>query len=430
MYWLYTLLFYLALPLITLRLAWRSIRAPGYRRNIMQRFGYYRSPLLQHAIWLHAVSYGEAAAAEPLLHRLCADYPDQPIVVTTMTATGLARIEKNFGDKVHLFYVPYDYPGAVKRFLFHCTPTIAIIMETEIWPTIIRQCQQRKIPLIIVNARLSEKSFRGYQRLGKFIATTLQQVTEIAAQSSADAERFIKLGARSEQVNNVGNIKFDIAPSDAQLIAGDTWRKQVGTRFIWIAASTHAGEEEPVLAAHRRIITDFPEALLVLAPRHPERYDTCANLCETSGFNTIRRSQQASPTPTTEIYIVDNMGELPQFYRASDAAFIGGSLVPIGGHNFLEAAASHTPIITGPHMYNYQSIWNDFLTHEACITVHNSAELADAIMHFFRDANAREIAVKKANKALSANQGTLEKLCTLIRRMRRPRWHTDSADRS
>lgn len=415
MYWLYVMLFYLALPLIVLRLGWRSLRAPGYRRHIGQRFGFYASAPLQNAIWVHAVSYGEAAAAQPLIRKLRSDYPDHPLVVTTMTATGHARITENFGNDVTLYFVPYDFPGAVKRFLKHCQPVIALIMETEIWPTLIRQCHQHQIPALILNARLSEKSFGNYQRLGKFIANILNQLQFIAAQSSEDAERFIKLGATKERVADVGNIKFDITPSQTQLSAGIAWRKLADRPFVWIAASTHAGEEEQVLAAHRRITADFPDALLILAPRHPERYDACAQLCEAANFNITRRSQNNIPTPTTQIYLVDNMGELPLFYRASDIAFIGGSLMPIGGHNILEAAASQAPIITGPYMHNFTAIWKFFLSNKACITIQNQQELAAEVMRLFKNPPARTEAIAKANEALIAKSGTLEKFSKLIR---------------
>lgn len=414
MYTLYTILFYLALPVITLRLFWRSLRAPGYRQRILQRFGYYRSKPLDNTIWLHAVSYGEVVASEPLILKLREDYPTHPLVVTTMTATGSARVVQRFGDTVHHFHVPYDFPGAVHRFLNHFKPTIAIIMETEIWPTIIRSSNKRDIPILIVNARLSDRAFKSYLRFQRFIKHAVQQITFIAAQSQLDADRFIQLGATPQHVANTGNIKFDFNPSQNQITAGLAWRDQVGTRPIWIAASTHAGEEEIVLAAHRIILAEIPDALLILVPRHPERFSAVEKLCCESEFNTARRSQHDFPTADNQIYLVDRMGELTHFYSASDVAFVGGSLVPIGGHNVLEAAVCDTPIITGPHMNNSQAIWDTLRQEKACITVHNQDELATSVLHLLRNKQAHQEYVNNAKKVLTANQGTLNKLTALI----------------
>lgn len=407
---LYTLLFYIALPFILIRLWWRGRQSPGYRQRVLERLGYYSTEKMSpNTLWLHAVSYGEAVAAEPLIVALLKQYPDRPLLVTTMTATGAARVTQRFAGQVVHQHVPYDYPGAVKRFFEHNQPSVAILMETELWPNLINGCARRQIPIIIANARLSEKSFQGYRRMIPITCPMLKKINVIAAQSQSDALRFEKLGATPEQVKVVGNLKFDMVPRPDLWEAGLEWRGELGNRPVWIAASTHPGEEEQVLEAHRLILAQHPNALLLLVPRHPERFDRVAELCKTSNFSTQRLTENNFPSSTTQIFIVDAMGMLPKFYRAADVAYVGGSLVPIGGHNIIEAASAKSAILFGPHMHNFTAIAEQFYQAKACEKVEDSKSLAQKVLNLLENPAHRQALIQAADQIVIENTGALEK---------------------
>jgi 3-deoxy-D-manno-octulosonic-acid transferase len=407
---LYTVLFYLAVPFILLRLWWRGRRSPGYRQKILERFGYYKSNSLKNTIWLHAVSYGEAVAAEPLVIALLERYPNRPLLVTTMTATGAARIAQRFAGQVIHQHVPYDLPAATERFFQHSQPAIAIIMETELWPNLLKTLARHKVPILLANARLSERSFRGYRKIYKLTEQMLRNITIIAAQSDADAARFQKLGALSPQINVVGNLKYDMTPRPDLWQAGLEWRKRLGERPVWMAASTHGGEEEQVLAAHKIILNKYPNALLILVPRHPERFDRVAQLCQSLHYSIERFSLNENPAENTQIFLVDTMGQLPKFYRAADVAFVGGSLVPIGGHNFIEAASAHAAIILGPHMHNFTANTEQFKQAHACEMIGNENELAEKVLGLLENPSQRHALIQAANALVLKNSGVLEKL--------------------
>lgn len=407
---LYTLLFYIALPFILIRLWWRGRQSPGYRQRVLERLGYYSTEKMSpNTLWLHAVSYGEAVAAEPLIVALLKQYPDRPLLVTTMTATGAARVTQRFAGQVVHQHVPYDYPGAVKRFFEHNQPSIAILMETELWPNLIRGCARRQVPIIIANARLSEKSFKGYRRMIPITCPMLKKINVIAAQSQSDALRFEKLGATRDQLKVVGNLKFDMVPRLDLWDAGLEWRGELGNRPVWIAASTHPGEEEQVLEAHRLILAQHPNALLLLVPRHPERFDRVAELCKTSNFSTQRLTENNFPSLTTQIFIVDAMGMLPKFYRAADVAYVGGSLVPIGGHNIIEAASAKSAILFGPHMHNFTAIADQFHQAGACEEVEDSKSLAQEVLKLLENPAHRQTLIQAADQIVIENTGALEK---------------------
>lgn len=409
MRFLYSILFYLALPFIFLRLLWRSRNAPLYRKRWLERLGFCPHQASQ-CIWVHAVSLGESIAAVPFIKALKKRYPDLPLLVTNMTPTGSARIQAVFGNSVLQSYIPYDVPDAVERFLKRTNPGVAIIMETELWPNLIAECKKRDIPIMIANARLSEKSANGYRRVASLTRDMLSQVDVIAAQAVADAERFIALGAKRETVKITGNLKFDLELA-ADLPAKSTaLRNQLGNdRLIWIAASTHPGEDEIIFAAHKFILEKIPNALLILVPRHPERFDAMTELAKQQGFETARRSLNQPVSEKTQVYVSDTMGEMMLMYSVCDVAFVGGSFVPVGGHNMLEPAVLSKPVLTGPHLFNFSEISEMLFKANGMIKVENANQLAEEVVKFLSDKDYREKIGKNAESVVAQNRGSLDK---------------------
>ena len=347
---IYTLLLYALLPYVLLRLAWRALRQPAYLEHIPERFGYYKEKSGAPLIWLHAVSVGETRAAEPLIQALRARYPQHRILLTHMTPTGRETGEQVFGGNVLRCYLPYDYPGAVRRFLDHFRPRIGIVMETEIWPNLIHACGVSRIPFYLVNARLSEKSFLRYRRFPGFVRESLGGLAAVAAQGGDDAQRLSALGATNVTVT--GNLKFDIEAPRDQLERGATWRAgYVADRPVLLAASTRDGEEELLLSVLPDVAV--PGLLTVIVPRHPQRFEEVARLLAARGIRYQRRSGNAPIAPDTQIVLGDSMGELFAYYAACDVAFVGGSLLPFGCHNLIEACAVGKPVLIGPSTYNF-----------------------------------------------------------------------------
>lgn len=413
---LYTLIFYLALPLILLRLLLRSRKAPAYRQRISERFALGLPRLKQGGIWLHTVSVGESIAAAPFVRALQAAYPDLPITLTCMTPTGSERIRAMFGDDVQHCYMPYDLPCMARRFLNNARPQLAILMETELWPNHIRQCDRTGIPVMLANGRLSERSARGYGRFPKLVAPMLQQLQALAVQTGMEAQRFIGLGASAERVHVTGSIKFDMQideqlPQKAgQFKAG--W--QPANRPAWIAASTHIGEDEQILQAHARVLQEQPDTLLILVPRHPERFGSVYQLCETSGMQTLRRSANEPVQTQHQILLGDSMGEMMLYYALSDLAFVGGSLVAHGGHNVLEPAALGKPVLTGPHYFNFLDIAGQMQQAGALCEVQNADELADGLLHLWRQPEQRAAMEQAGYQVLHNNQGALKRLMGVV----------------
>jgi 3-deoxy-D-manno-octulosonic-acid transferase len=409
---LYTLLLYLAVPLVLLRLLLKSRRLPDYRRRIAERFGRVPPAPDGVAVWLHAVSVGETLAALPLIEHLLARHGEGRIWVTTTTPTGSARVRAALGERVRHSYVPYDLPHAVVRFLGRVRPRQVVVMETELWPNLFRAVHRRGVPLTIANARLSQRSFRRYSRLRGAIAGVLGDCTQIAAQSAADAERFRALGA--PRIVVTGNIKFDIAPPPGQLAAGRALRQALGAaRPAWIAASTHEGEEQAALDAHRAVCAAFPKAVLLLVPRHPQRFEQAARLIEKSGLRWSRRSAPAG-IDGSQVYLGDSMGEMFAYFAAADVAFVGGSLAPIGGHNILEPAALGLPVLFGPHMGNFIAARDLLLAAGAARAVPDSAALAPAVIEWLEVPQIREQAGAAGRQAVTANRGALNRLIALL----------------
>ncbi|WP_210713026.1 lipid IV(A) 3-deoxy-D-manno-octulosonic acid transferase [Pseudomonas sp. MWU349] len=411
---LYTALFYLGLPLVAIRLWLRSRKAPAYAKRIGERFSLGLPTMQPGGIWVHAVSVGESIAAAPMIRALLARYPQLPITVTCMTPTGSERIHALFANepRVQHCYLPYDLPCAAARFLDRVQPKLAVIMETELWPNHIDQCARRGIPVALANARLSERSAKGYGRFARLTAPMLAQMSLFAVQTEAEAQRFLRLGARPETVQVTGSIKFDLS-IDPQLLQRATELRQqwqAMDRPVWIAASTHEGEDAVVLDAHRQLLGSYPNALLILVPRHPERFDSVHELCRQQGFATVRRSTAEPVLATTSVLLGDTMGELLFLYALADSAFVGGSLVPNGGHNLLEPAALAKPVISGPHLFNFLEIAAMLREAGALQEVDDAEGLAVAVQRLFElPQDARKMA-DAGLKVLKANQGALQRL--------------------
>jgi 3-deoxy-D-manno-octulosonic-acid transferase len=337
---LYTIVLRLALPFLLLRLWWRGRREPGYRESMSERFGLYQTDRPERVLWIHAVSVGEARAAQPLVGALGEALPDHRILITCTTAAGRETIKQIYGESALTVFLPYDFPESAQAFLEYFRPRLAILMETEVWPNLLAQCARNAVPVVLANARLSEKSARGYRRWRSLAEPAFASLAAVCAQSAADAERLRALGARSVEIT--GNLKFDVTPDPAQLAAGARWRKEL-ERPVLLLASTREGEEAMLLASR----PSAPRALIVVVPRHPRRFD------EVAAIGDSRRSRQPLPAPHDGIHIGDTMGEMTFYYAACDVAIIGGSFAPLGGQNLIEALAAGAPVIVGQHMYNF-----------------------------------------------------------------------------
>jgi 3-deoxy-D-manno-octulosonic-acid transferase len=414
---LYSLVILLLIPLLLLRLFWRGFKAPAYRERWQERLGFLRPPVVQDVIWLHAVSVGEVQAVAPLIREIL-EAKHQPLVITTTTPTGAQRVQELFGDALRHYYAPFDAPRIVKRFFTLLRPRLLILVETEIWPNLIHEAHRRGVPSLLANARLSVRSARRYHRIAGLTRETLQKITLIASHGEADAHRFRALGARSSQVEVIGSIKFDIHLPASLRERSDVMRREWGTqRSVWLAASTHEGEEQQILAAHATVRSAIPDCLLVLVPRHPERFTQVAELVSAAGFRAVRRSQGRRCEEDTGVFIGDSMGELPLFMGAADVAFIGGSLVPHGGHNILEAAAQGVPVVFGPHMFNFAEISELFLRKHAAVQVTSSQELAQLLVDWLGDASQRSPFGERGRELVKGNRGALQRLLDLVRHL-------------
>jgi 3-deoxy-D-manno-octulosonic-acid transferase len=411
MRFIYTVLVHLLLPVALLRLIWRARRQRGYVEHVAERFGFYSHEREGRFIWIHAVSVGETRAAEPVIRMLRERHPDYRILLTHMTPTGRETGAQLLRDSVVQCYLPYDFPWAVARFLHHFQPRAGIIMETEIWPNLIHACARRGVPCYLVNARLSAKSFRGYQRFGKLARQALRTLTAISAQTADDARRLAGLGARNVQIT--GNVKFDIAPPDKLVELGRQWRRSYGeTRPVLLAASTRDGEEDLIL--ERLPDISVPGLLAVIVPRHPQRFDEVAQVVQKRGLRLQRRSEQAPVAPETQVLLGDSMGEMFAYYAACDVAFIGGSLLPYGAQNLIEACAVGKPVLIGPSNYNFAEATGGAVAAGAAIRVADAAGLAREARKLLLD---RGLQVRMGQAALAfcaAHRGATERVVQLI----------------
>jgi 3-deoxy-D-manno-octulosonic-acid transferase len=399
---------YLLLPYALGNLIWRALRYSAYWHRWPERFGFV-APEPKRTIWVHAVSVGEVRSSAPLVAALVERYPEHRVVVTTMTPTGSQQVRDLFGERVSHCYVPYDFPDAVRRFLDRIRPEAAVIAETEFWPNIFAECGRRLIPLLLVNGRVSQASLRGYLRVPNIARNMLANADLLCAQTRVDAQRLRNLGAPGEIIHVTGNLKFDVElPAellDEARALRALWDRD---RPVWIAASTHPGEERRVLDAFAQLTQRFPRLLLVLVPRHPERFHAVARLCRRRGYVTALRSRTPGPVPAgTRILVGDTMGELQRLYAAADVAFIGGSLVPHGGQNLLEACAVHVPVVFGPHMFHFEEISAMALERGAARQVHDVAGLAAAVALYFDQPDLRRAAGHAAHTLVTDNRGAL-----------------------
>jgi len=414
---LYLLAIYLAAPVVSAVFLWRGLRDRSYWRNFGERFGF-GARLSPHGVWLHAVSVGEVQACAALVSALRRRYPALPLTVTTFTPTGSTRARALFGNLAQVRYVPYDLPGAVRRFFRRVQPRLAVIFETELWPNLYRECGRRRIPLVLASARISARSVSRYQRLGALFRETLARTALVAAQGAGDAERFRSLGADPANTHVTGNIKFDFElPADIAARGARLRAQYAPDRPLWVAGSTHGGmEEQAVLEAQRRVREAHPGALLVLAPRHPPRFDEVAAALRAAGISFVRRSAADGSVRDADcaVLLLDSLGELLDFYAAGDVAFVGGSLAPSGGHNLLEPAALGVPILVGPNNSNSEEIARLLIARAAAEVVRDAAELATRVSALLGDAAARERMGAAGRASVDSNRGALEKLLALI----------------
>lgn len=406
------------MPFILIRLLWRSRHAADYRKRWNERFGYI-TPIAQgKTIWIHAVSVGETLAAIPLVKKLMEKYHrDYQFIITTTTPSGSALVIKNLGNLVTHVYAPFDVPNAVSRFLKRSRVKLCIIMETEMWPNLLTICHKQKIPIILANGRLSEQSSLRYQLIPRLTKQMLGTYHTVATQGVLDGERYLQLGLDPKKLVVTGNIKFDVHIPDELIQQGKKIREQIGIeRRVFIAASTHDNEEQIILNAFKKIRTEIPNLFLILAPRHSDRFQKVADLCRQMKFEINTRSQQTPITPHTDILLVDTIGELLMIYAAADIAFVGGSLVPTGGHNLIEPAALGLPILTGPHLHNFTEISKLLQNAGAAQIINNSSEITDAVIALCSAKELREKIGKCAQETIQANRGALQKHVECVER--------------
>ena len=409
--WLYALVWLAATPLIVLRLAWRSRKQPGYLENLGERFGSYRREATGPYVWVHAVSVGETRAAAPLVEALRARYPGRRILVTHMTPTGLAAGREIFGDSVERAWLPYDMGFAVRKFLRHFRPEAGVLLETEIWPTLIAEAKRAGVPVVLANARLSERSARRYARAPSLARWALGNLAGVAAQSHNDAERLAALGAHEPAV--LGNVKFDLAVPDAMIGRGREFRARIGARPVWLAASTREGEEALLLDAF--VAGGAPaDVLLAIVPRHPQRFDEVEKLAAARSLRVSRRSDEGPLASDVRVLLGDSMGEMLAYYEACDVAIIGGSLLAFGGQNLIEACALGRPVIVGPHTYNFDEAARGAIKAGAAVRVRDASQAMGEAMRLAADPALREAMGARGRDFVAAHRGAVDRIADWI----------------
>lgn len=405
----YSAVLHLLVPVTAYHLIWRGFRQPEYFQRWNERYAAYRQAAQPRTVWIHAVSVGEVNAAAPLVDALLTRRPDLPLLVTCVTPTGSARIRALWGERVQHVYLPYDLPGMVRRFLRHFRPQLALILETELWPNLLFGCREEGIPVHIVNARLSARSLRGYQVLLPLLSRALAGVRKVLAQSVEDGKRFVQLGAPRLAVAVTGNLKHDMAVDPKTDAFAAQFRGHAGERLAWIAASTHPDEEAAVIGIHRRLRQRWPNLLLLWAPRHPERFRAAIQQGIDAGWKVATRQLTRSPSRDDDVFVIDTLGELPLFYACADAAFVGGSLQPIGGHNLLEPAAVGCPVVTGPHLHNFTDIARQLRQVHALLVADDADGVGKQIEHLLSDADLRARMATAGKALVQAGRGALQR---------------------
>jgi len=412
---LYSFLIYLLTPLLLLYLAFRGLRSKDYLKRWPERFALFDPPEQTGGIAVHAVSMGEVNAASTLVRELHKRYPGFPLCLTTFTPTGSDRVRALFPNEAFHVYSPLDLPGAVRRFFDRVQPRLLIVMETEIWPNLYFEAASRQIPILIANARISDHSFANYRRLHIITAAALRQVSFIAAQSEQDADRLVQIGADEQRLMVSGNLKFDVNLPPSLTEQGEAYRMAWGThRLVLLAGSTHEGDENALLEAFCGVLPDFPDALLVLVPRHPERFGRAAQLARSAGLKVSLRSNGVSCPASSQCFVIDTMGELLRFYASCDVAFVGGSLEPIGGHNVLEPAALSKPVIIGPHTSNFQDITQNLINAGAALRVQEAKELEQAIRRLFSEPELRDRMGQAGLALVKSGQGAVNRTLEIV----------------
>ncbi len=416
MRYLYTVLLYVIQPFIWLKLWFRGRKAPAYRTRIQERYGFSDQSFQANGLWFHCVSVGETLAAVPLIKQIQQRHPNLPITITTMTPTGSDQVKKQFSNTVQHVLLPYDLPCAMSRLINKVQPQAVVIMETELWPNFLHTLQTKKIPVLLANGRLSARSAKGYGKVKGLMTPMLQSLSHLMAQYPEDAERYLQLGANTDSTEVCGNIKFDIqvTPEQRTKIATLKTSWQLNARPVWIAASTHEGEETEILKAHKQLLVAHPDLLLILVPRHPERFAPVARYIEDQHLQYLRRTQDCALPPTTQVLLGDTMGELMTLMGLANIAFVGGSLIERGGHNPLEPAAFSLPIIMGPHTFNFAVICQKLTTANGLITVHNAEQIAEHVQSWLIHPDIATQVGHCALNVLKANQGALEKQRNII----------------
>lgn len=411
----YVLLVYLLAPLVIAMEAWKGLTSPDYRGRLGQRLGFGVPKPPADCLWVHGVSVGEVQAAAALVQALRRRHPDIPVVVSTVTPTGLQRARALFGDTVQHCYLPYDLPGAVRRFLDRTRPRVAIILETEIWPTLYASLGRRGIPLVMASARVSNRSLGRYRRMASLFRETLSHGIQVGAQTPVDAERFLEIGAPADRVRVTGNVKFDLEIPAAAIDAGRAFRARCASgRPVWIAGSTHEGEEDAVLAAHARVRESHPDALLLLVPRHPQRFESVRALLRRRGVGFVQRSAGEEPGAAQQVFLVDTLGELQMFYAAADVAFVAGSLVPVGGHSLLEPAVLGLPMLSGPHTHNAQDVADLFEQCGALAIVRDADELAARVGAWFDDPAGARAVGERGRQTVEQSRGAVGRIVAMV----------------
>jgi 3-deoxy-D-manno-octulosonic-acid transferase len=412
---LYTWAIRLTVPFILLRLLWRSRKNPAYRWRWKERFAWFSAPENPGGIWIHAVSLGESVAAIPLIKALKKSHPQLPITVTNMTPTGSEKIQATFGEGVFNVYVPYDLPGVIKRFIKKIQPCLLVIMETELWPNLLHYSRKAQLTILLANGRLAPRSAQRYEKIAPLVRQMLACFNVLAVQTEADKKHFLALGAQPHQIEVTGSIKFDVQVPEDSREKSQQLRQLLGReRLILTIASTHEDEEQQLLTIFPEIKRRFPQVLLVIVPRHPERFKKVMEICKKKNYRVCSRSQGINCSADTDIFVVDTMGELMAFYSATDVAFVGGSLAPIGGHNLLEPAALGKAVITGPNMDNFSAITQLMVEAEAGRQVAHLEQLKGVLLELLGDANLREQMGQKGLQVVAKNQGSLARHLQLI----------------
>lgn len=406
--YLYTLIFYLCLPLMLLRLWWRGRKAPAYRLRWTERLGFVPKQSGQ-PLWIHAVSVGETLAIVPLVERLQQTHPDLPIVMTGMTPTGAERVEASFNDRVTHLYCPYDLPDALARFIARVQPRACLVVETELWPNMIHTCYQRSIPLLVANARLSARSAKGYGKVATLTRSMLSKLDALVAQHQDDAERFKALGLSADKISVSGSIKFDVALKPEQQAQAERFREAQGDRPTVLLASSHEGEETQFLAALTPLWQSYPDLLLMIVPRHPERFNAVWTYCQAATPQAMRRSESLLASPQTQVYLADTMGELMMLYAAADIALVGGSLIERGGHNPLEPALNGLPVLVGAHHFNFAAITTGLINAGGAEEV-SSETLQDAVARLLANPEKAQSMGAAAQRYALSQQGALTRL--------------------